>query len=544
MCGCKDIPVVRRSGLVAAHCFNFMILRTYQQACLSGNAKAFEEFDRVLDVIPTGGGKTIIFSNEAQRRNESGERVLILAHREELIDQAIAKLHVATGIRAEKEKAEFSATLEASVVVASIQTMTRRLDKWPADHFGLVVCDEAHHALSASWQTVLNHFTGDQVLGVTATPDRGDKKNLGTYFQTIGFEISLFDLIEQGYLSRITLKSIPLKIDLTTVGSMGGDFKDADLGSAIEPYLDQIAQSIKEQAGQRRTLAFLPLIATSKKFVEACAKVGLKAGHVDGTSENRREILDAFANDDFQILSNAMLLTEGYDVDSEPTGIGIDCVVVLRPTRSRPLYAQMVGRGTRIATFKDNLLLLDFLWHHERHSIARPAHLIAKSDADAEQITKLTQLKAAMPSDVIEELDLEDVAVEAASQREEALKKKLEENKNREARTMSAEEFAMEHNSMETAEYSETMPWESAPVTEKQMKWLKRAKIDLATVRSKGHASKLLGLHFGSKKPTLASESQRQLMQRMGHANAHEATADEARKFFSTIRQPKQEALL
>lgn len=527
-----------------------MILRDYQQACLDGNAKAFEEFDRVLDVIPTGGGKTIIFSNEAQRRNQAGKRVLILAHREELIDQAIAKLRAATGILAEKEKAEFSATLQAQVVVASIQTMTRRLDKWPKDHFGLIVCDEAHHALSASWQSVLNHFDA-QVLGVTATPDRGDKKNLGTYFQTIGYEISLFDLIERGYLSRITLKSIPLKIDLSNVGSVGGDFKDSELGSAIEPYLDQIAHSIKEQAAGRRTLAFLPLIATSKKFVEACAKVGLKAGHVDGESENRKAILDAFANDEFQVLSNAMLLTEGYDVDSEPTGIGIDCVTVLRPTRSRPLYAQMVGRGTRTALFKDNLLLLDFLWHHERHAIARPAHLIAKSDEEAEQITKLTISKtAALPADVIDsmpELDLEEVAVEASSQREEQLKKKLEENKNKKAKTISAEEFAMEHNSMDVAEYAETMPWESAPVTEKQMKWLKRARIDLSTVRSKGHASKLLGLHFGSKKPTLASESQRALMQRMGHPNAQEATADEARKFFADLNQRKrdnQEVLL
>lgn len=527
-----------------------MNLRPYQSACMEGNAKAFEEFDRVLDVIPTGGGKTIIFSNEAMRRLDSGERTLILAHREELIDQAITKLHAATGIKAEKEKAEFSATLEAPVVVASIQTMMRRLEKWPKDHFGLVVCDEAHHALSDSWQTVLAHFDA-QVLGVTATPDRGDKKNLGNYFQTIGYEVSLFDLIEQEYLSRITLKSIPLQIDLSKVGSIGGDFSDAELGSAIEPYLDQIAQSIKEQAGQRRTLAFLPLIATSKKFVEACAKIGLKAGHVDGMSENRKEILDAFANDEFQILSNAMLLTEGYDVDSGPTGIGIDCVTVLRPTRSRPLYAQMVGRGTRTAIFKDNLLLLDFLWHHERHAIARPAHLIAKSDEEAEQITQLAISKsAALPSEVIEsmpELDLEDVAVEASSQREEQLKKKLEENKNKKAKTISAEEFAMEHNSMDVAEYAETMPWEAAPVTEKQMKWLKRAHIDLSTVRSKGHASKLLGLHFGSKKPTLASESQRALMQRMGHPHAHEATADEARKFFSGLnksKSDKQEALL
>jgi superfamily II DNA or RNA helicase len=515
-----------------------MTPRAYQLECQAENIESFREFDRVLDVLPTGSGKTIIFSFEAERRRVMGERTLILAHRDELIDQAIAKLHAATGIHAEKEKAEHQASLQSPVVVASIQTMTRRLDKWPKDHFGLVVCDEAHHAISDSWQSVLGHFNS-QVLGVTATPDRGDQRNLGHYFETVAYELSIFDLINQGHLSRIALKAIPLQIDLTKVHSTAGDFDAAELGSALEPYLGHIAEAIREQASFRRVLAFLPLIATSQKFVQACRDAGLAAEHIDGESPDRKDLQARFKAWDFDILSNAMLLTEGYD---DP---GIDCVVVLRPTRSRPLYAQMVGRGTRNAPGKENLLLLDFLWMHERHAIVHPASLIARDDFDTEQITELAKAQAALPADLAAQmpLDLEGLAGEAVAQREEALRKRLEESRKKRGVALTAEEFAAQHNSLAVAEYEETMPWESTPATEKQLKWLKRAKIDLSTVRSKGHASKLLDLFFAKKPLTLASEGQRAIMRRMGHPNSEHATADEARRFFADLRKPQQKEM-
>jgi type I site-specific restriction endonuclease len=233
-----------------------------------------------------------------------------------------------------------------------------------------------------------------------------------------------------------------------------------------------------------------------------------------------------------------MLVTEGFD---DP---GIDCVVVLRPTRSRPLYQQMIGRGTRIAPGKENLLLLDFLWNTERLWLTHPAHLIAKDDEEAEQITALTQ-KAGLPADVAAELplDLQVLATSAVKQREEALRKRLEEQRDKKAKVISAEEFAMSHDSLATAEYQETMPWESKPVTEKQLKWLKRAKIDPATVRSKGHASKLLSLFFDKKPLQLATPGQRATMARMGVPNAEHATAQQAREFFAQLRKPKQEEM-
>jgi superfamily II DNA or RNA helicase len=504
-----------------------MNLRPYQSKIVTDVEAGWGTFRKQLAVCPTGGGKTIIFAFIASR--EQG-RTLILAHREELIDQAVDKLRKATGIFAEKEKAEEKASLNAKVVVASVQTLMReaRRLRWPPNHFSLIVCDEAHHSISPSWQAVLSYFSSARVLGVTATPDRGDKKNLGSFYENVAAEINLMDLVNDGYLSPISIRSIPLKIDLNSVTSVAGDFDQQELGHALEPYLPKIAEAIKEHASFRRVLAFLPLIATSQKFVEACRDAGLTAEHVDGVSDDRKGKLERFARWEFDVLSNAMLLTEGYD------DCGIDCILCLRPTRSRGLFSQIVGRGTRICEGKENLLLLDFLWQHEKHSISRPAHLIAKSEEEAEIITKLAEEKSSGCEQPL--LDIDDLATEAQAVRETSLAKKLAENKHRKATAISAEEFALNHHNLAVAEYEPTMRWESDSITEKQARVLKRARIDIATVKGKGHASKLIDLYFKDQKLTLATEGQRRIMRRMGHPHWETATADDARKFFAGIR--------
>lgn len=508
-----------------------MNLRPYQQKAVEDTERGWSEYRRQLGVLPTGGGKTIVFSHLAARRMEQrGQRTLILAHREELINQAIIKLHAATGIMATKEKAADVGSRTAPVVVASVQTMTRRLEKWAPDHFGLVVADEAHHAISDSWLKVLRRFDAHaNVLGVTATPDRGDKRELGSYFENVAFEVGLFDLVNDGFLCPITVHSVPLKIDLTGVRQQAGDFREDDLGNALEPYLGQIAEAIKEHASFRRVLTFLPLRATSRKFVDACRAAGLTAEHVDGDSPDRAEILERFARWDFDVLSNAMLLTEGFD---DP---GIDCVVVLRPTRSRPLYAQMVGRGTRVASGKDNLLLLDFLWAHERLSIVHPASLIAKSEEEAQAITAKTEANAAMPADVAEKvLDLRDLASDVQEEREAKLRAELAAKAHRKATCISAEEWALRRNKHDLLDYEPTMKWEAAPVSEKQARVLTRAGIDLDTVKGKGHASQIISILFGSQPIQLASHAQRATMRKLGHPNPDQATAAEARSFFAT----------
>jgi superfamily II DNA or RNA helicase len=462
-----------------------MTPRPYQLDCIAKTLTAFESHNRVLDVLPTGSGKTIIFSWLADHFNKQNRRVLILAHREELINQAIEKLHKATGIYAQKEKAESRASRHAQVIVGSIQTLRDdRLRGWPANHFGLVVADEAHHSTSASWRDTLGHFAASKILGVTATPHRSDEKNLGNFYETVGYEIGLFDLIHQGYLSPIVLRSIPLKIDVGSVQMRSGDYAVDSLGKTLEPYLPLIAGAIREHAGFRRILIFCPLIATSEKMAAAMKAEGFSCEHVHGESHDRREILARFENGETECLCNAMLLTEGYDNPA------VDCVINLRLTKSNTLYSQIVGRGTRIHPGKENLLLMDFLWQHGRHKLCKPAHLIAGDDDElAEEMT--AQLEN--PKRYGEpQLNLEDLMSETQAKREAALARRLAEKANRKAR-----EERLIQSATEVADTQIFNP--EKPISQKQMRLIIRFGLDPTGMTMK-QAGQIIGERFAKQR--------------------------------------------
>lgn len=506
-----------------------MNLRPYQQQALNAVLSGFREYSKQLCVLPTGGGKTVLFSHLA---DATGGRTLVLAHREELVDQAIDKIHKVTGIKAGKEKAEHKATHEHEVVVASVQSMIRRLDRWPDDHFDLIVCDEAHKSIAPSWATVLNHFDlWANVLGVTATPDRGDKRNLGCYYENVAFEVGMFDLIKQGYLSPISIKTCPIKLDISGVRQKAGDYDPTQLGESLDPYLREIAHAIKEHASERKIAVFLPLIATSQKFVSICNEIGINSRHIDGYTENRKEILQSFERNEFQLISNSMLLSEGWDDPS------VDCVVILRPTKSRSLYSQMVGRGTRIAPNKKNLLLLDFLWMHEKHNLVRPAHLVAESEEIAEEMIKISENTGGQG-----ELELEGLANEAQLAREEKIREMIKEREHEESKLIDAVTFCEQLGNTEAAEFEPSKPWMKKPPTPKQVELLKKEGINLKTVKGKGHAMRIIDAIFTHKNSQPASPKQIAAMKRAGVENAATATLGEAKEFFARRNAQRQQS--
>ena len=276
-----------------------MELRPYQEEARRAVERDWQEgFNRTLLVLPTGCGKTIVFAKVVEDMVREGRRCLILAHRGELLDQAANKLLAATGLRCAVEKAEESCLNSwYRVAVGSVQSLTRekRLARFPAGHFDVIVVDEAHHCLSESYQRVLEHFGGARVLGVTATPDRGDMRDLGQYFQHLAYEYTLPRAIREGYLCPIRALTIPLKLDLTGVGVQAGDFKSADLDTALEPYLWQIAEEMRGCCQDRRTVVFLPLIRTSRRFRDILTEKGFRAAEVSGESGDRAEVLRDFA---------------------------------------------------------------------------------------------------------------------------------------------------------------------------------------------------------------------------------------------------------
>jgi len=205
-----------------------MELRPYQNEAKSAVFREWENgCNKTLLVLPTGCGKTIVFAKITEECVRNGQRVLILAHRGELLEQAADKIMKTTGLGCATEKAEESCIGSwYRVVVGSVQTLMRekRLNQFQSDYFDTIIIDEAHHCISDSYRRVLDHFSEAKVLGVTATPDRGDMKNLGQVFESLAYEYTLPKAIKEGYLSPIKALTIPLKLDLTGVGMQAGGF--------------------------------------------------------------------------------------------------------------------------------------------------------------------------------------------------------------------------------------------------------------------------------------------------------------------------------
>ena len=209
---------------------------------------------KTLLVLPTGCGKTIVFAKVTEQCVMRGGRVLILAHRGELLEQAADKIKKATGLGSAVEKAEESCLGSwYRVVVGSVQTLMRdkRLSMFERNHFDTIIIDEAHHCISDSYQNIMGYFSGAKVLGVTATPDRGDMQNLGQVFESLAYEYTLPRAIKEGYLSPIKAVTIPLDLDLRGVSIQAGDFKASDIDSALDPYLFQIADEMKNYCKDR-----------------------------------------------------------------------------------------------------------------------------------------------------------------------------------------------------------------------------------------------------------------------------------------------------
>lgn len=318
-----------------------MKLRPYQEEAVNAVRGEWAAGNKAtLLVLATGTGKTVIFSEIARRTAENGNGVLVLAHRGELIDQAASKLQSMCGAPVAIEKAQRHYDDEGdghALCVGSVQTLQgARLDAFPLESFKLLVVDEAHHAVAESYRRIIERHmdAGGYLLGVTATADRADRRGLSEVFDSIAYEYPLARAVADGYLVPITAKCIPLRIDLSDVKVSHGDFQAGDLGSALDPYLPEIAREMAVECAGKKTVCFLPLVATAESMAEELNRAGLRAVSASGydSAEERARKKDMFERGDYDVLCNSMLYTEGWDCPA------VDCVVVLRPTKSRSLY--------------------------------------------------------------------------------------------------------------------------------------------------------------------------------------------------------------
>ena len=505
-------------------------LRPYQQQARERIHAEWENgHTRTLLVLPTGTGKTIVFASVAADQVRAGDRVLILAHRGELLEQAADKLQRSTGLVSAVEKADATClNTWFRVVVGSVKTLQRtaRLERFPHDYFGTIIIDEAHHAITDGYRRILDYFGSAKVLGVTATPDRGDMRNLGEVFDSLAFEYKLTDAIKEGYLCRIMAQTIPLKLDISSVTMSGGDYAVGDLGTALDPYLEQIAAEMAQRCKGRKTVVFLPLIKTSQKFRDLLNSHGFRAAEVNGQSTDRKEVLADFDAGKYNVLCNSMLLTEGWDCPS------VDCVVVLRPTKVRSLYSQMVGRGTRLSPGKSDLLLLDFLWMTDKHELCRPADLVCEDRAVARQMTE-NLAQSGCPQDI------EEAAVQASedvvAQREEALAKQLEEQRRKKARLVDPLQYEMSIQAEDLAGYVPVFGWEAGPPTEQQAAALEKLGILPDAVESAGKASLLLDRLHKRRDEGLTTPKQIRCLEKYGFQHVGRWSFEQAKHMIDRI---------
>ena len=491
-------------------------IRDYQVKQFNDVQSGWREYSRQLGEAATGTGKTALFSLVTAAIVKAGGRVLILAHTEELLEQAQDKLMQFTGLESDLEKAEDRASLEASVVIASVQTLQKdsRLLSFPDDHFALVIVDECHRIMSPSYQKIVCYFHFGEVsleeswrmpepgfpfkykarvLGVTATSDRGDGRNLGTFFQHRAFRYGIKEAVLDGYLVRPTLKTLPLKIDVSNVHLQGKDLNATEIAERLNPLLEEIARQVAIEASNRKTIIWLPSVDSARQLAKALQLAGLAASFVSGACDDRESKIEDFRRAGRgTVICNAMLLTEGVDIAD------VDCACMLRPTRIRSLMVQAYGRATRVlpgvidglataaerraaiaTSDKPDMLIIDFLWHHDRLALASPVEFVTGRPEVRDLMTKADTSKAT---------DLMDLEAGATRDLLQSLENAARRHANKQARVFDPLALAEGLGDTELALWQPSTEWDALPATDKQLAFLQSQGIDTSGMVHRGLA--------------------------------------------------------
>jgi superfamily II DNA or RNA helicase len=344
-------------------------LRPYQTTCVERVLDAFQlrpKGGRVLIVLPTGCGKTLVFANVAHSMSMT---TLIIAHRQELLQQAADKYRMIDPTAIIGQVGAGRHEWGAPVTVASVQTISRpeHLKKLKLFGYGLVIIDECHHSASAGYQAVLDALPEACVLGVTATPDRLDKQSIEQIFGEPVFQASIIDMVEQGYLSNIRAIAIPTATSLDDLHTQAGDFKLDELEVAVDTpdRNGRIVSAYRKHCNGRQGLCFAVTVAHAEHLAEAFKCAGIPAASICGETpqEERKRILAEYDTGELLILCNVGVLTEGYDHPKT------SCILMGRPTQSRALYMQSIGRGTRLAPGKADCIILDITDNTLKHRL-------------------------------------------------------------------------------------------------------------------------------------------------------------------------------
>lgn len=415
-----------------------MKLRPYQSQAVHSTLEAFKDNQSALLVLATGLGKTLCFASIANTFLQSG-RVMMIAHREELITQGQDKMQRVTGVEADIEMADqwaMNAFIKSKIIVSTVQSQNSGMDgqgrmrRFDPNEFSLLIVDEAHHAVAQSYRRVIQYYQQNpnlKVVGVTATPDRADEKALGQIFDTVPYEYDIRDGINDGWLCPIEQQMVEVKtLDFSQMRTTAGDLNGKDLAEQLEfeENLHGIASPTIELVGDRKALIFAASVAQAERLTEILNRHSPKSAEfVCGQTprEYRRKLLDDYADKRFQFLVNVGCMTEGFDDAS------IDVIVMARPTKSRCLYTQMAGRGTRpldeiahllgdyddaadrkrliAESGKRKVEIIDFVGNCGRHKLVTTADILGgKYEDEVVELAKEMVQRSGKPEDMMTEL--------------------------------------------------------------------------------------------------------------------------------------------
>ncbi len=489
-------------------------LRPYQVEAVDSVLRELGDVRSTLLVLPTGAGKTRVATEIASRRKD--DRILFLAHRDELLVQARARLSRDCGDIVGLDQADRMAGDER-LVVASVQTISRqsRLERFRPDRFDLIIVDESHHACAPTYKRVLDYFGKAKICGLTATPDRADEKAMGQIFDSVAFLYEIEDAIRDGYLCDVICSRVEIAgLDLSSVKTTAGDLNQGELDAImkVEENLLAVADATMREAGERKTLVFTTSVDNAKRLAEIMNRHRKDcAMSVDGKTEidERRRTLARHQDGGCQFLVNCGITTEGYDDPS------ISCVALARPTKSRALHTQMCGRGLRIHPDKDNCLLIDFVGNSGRHKLASALDVLGgKYTEDEEELAQ--ELVKKNPG-----MKARD-ALDQAHAQAERLKREAEEAAKRAAIKAKAiytkstvNPFSVFHLDV-AREMAISDRFGGRPPSEKQLACLERAKIPIPPGCTAQLASKLIGTMIKRREEHLATFGQLKTLQKYG----------------------------
>lgn len=528
-----------------------IVLRDFQEEAMAAVALGWQTFTRQLLDMATGVGKTTIFSAIAAKRWRHGQRrTLVLENRDALVRQTAKRIADETGLQVDIEMAGERAGPFAPIVVASVPTLCRtaRLIGFADDHFSLVVPDEAHHSCSASYRKVCNYFhygaaaLADDweappdgtytpkacILGVTATPDIGERRSLGEIYQSVAYTYQLLQAVRDGWLIQPVAVMEPLAVDFkglrATRTPNGSDYNPTQVAERLVPVIEALAKLIVRLAGARKTMAFMPSINTASMLAEAINRNGLRAIFVSGECLDRDEKTDEFVRHGRGIvLCTAALYVEGFDVPD------VDCVFA-GITKSRSYYRQKIGRATRplkgvldgcqtaaerlaaiAASDKPDFLIIDPFCK------CTDIELCDSYDLFAEKPEVKARMKSLGPP-------TEETAREAERDFVKALEKEARKHARKAARTIDPLAWAVSLGDAALKDYVPQSGWEGAPPTTGQLEFIRRQGMATEGITSKGLASKIIGRLMTRIQLKLASPAQLEFLHKLGFDDQQCAT--------------------